>query len=169
MTELDILKMLRPSGYGEESLVRRFGEACRDPHATITAVNDLDSFSRVIGKRRKDRLRKLYELYISISKTRLALSMENLELFKRSLPSYKRVSMFYFLEDLMILLRHGIILVDTPLLDALEGMKQSKRDFRSLVAAAGRPESDREKYDALIEHWAGPIEEMRPPTVYPNV
>ncbi len=122
--------LLREPLSGEMPLVSRFRLVYRDPLATITAVNDFDSFVRICrsnGIRRVDRMKKLYNLYLAISKTRLNLSMEHLRNFKATVPDYKDVSVSFFLDDIARLAAFGIVIIDTPSLKAIKAQEEYDR------------------------------------------
>ena len=94
MTEQELAKKLRSIGSADQILWSHFGNACRDPYATISAVNDFASFERLLNSRqrrkvRKDRLEKLYNLYLAVCKTRLAVSKKSLEQFKDTIPDMR--------------------------------------------------------------------------------
>ena len=167
----DISKMLLSPE--SEALHRRFGKACTDPQATITAVHDFASFERVarVQKRRTriDRLHRLYGLYLAISSTQLPLSVNLLQKFKETLPDYTKVSMSNFLEDIDSLRKMGVVIVRTPLLDALQYAETFKRDYKNLLNAAQRPESEMSKADKMLEDILDSKINLAPPPVWPNV
>lgn len=170
MKQEDVEKMLRPAHTISDALYRRFGEACRDPEATIMAVHDFESFSRAANKwsrrRRKDKLERLYGLYLAISKTRLALSVELLKRFKDTLPDYQNVSMFYFLEDLKELSDIGVIIVRAPLIEALTDTAHLIRQHKALLAAANRPDEDVADLEEMFLNYRIP---RNPPRVWPDI
>lgn len=170
MKQEDVARRLRPVGAISDALYRRFGEACRDPEATIMAVHDFESFSRVANKwnrrRRKDKLERLYGLYLAISKTRLALSVELLKRFKDTLPEYKNVSMFYFLEDLKQLSDIGVIIVRAPLLEALRDTNYLLRQHQALLDATKQSGADIADMEEMFLDYRIP---RNPPSVWPDV
>ena len=123
-------RTLREPFMGEMPLAFRFRQAYRDPQASITAVNDFDSFVRIFrsnGRHRIDRLKKLYNLYLAISKTTLSLSMDQLRAFKATVSGYEKVSITFFLDDLKELASMGIIIVDTPTIKAIKSQRELDR------------------------------------------
>lgn len=130
---------LREPLSGEMPLALRFRTAYRDPCASITAVNDFDSFVRICRSKRRhriDRLKKLYNLYLAISKTKLDLSLEQLRDFKATVPDYRNVSISFFLDDIAQLAAIGIVIVDTPNLKAIEAQEEYDR-FKELCRERG--------------------------------
>lgn len=167
----EVARMLKPRDMlndKELTLFQRFGEACRDPRATILAVNDFSSFERALNterrKTRKDRLQRLYELYLSISKTQLPLTIEDLTKFKTTLPGYQHASMFYFLQDVCQLHSAGIIIVRTPIINALKFTDEFKRQHMALLKAARRPESEDSNFDELLERILDSKIQRTPPS-----
>ena len=154
----ELARMLKPLdaiGNEEAALLQRFGGACRDPNATILAVNDFESFERAYykggRKTRVDRLRRLYGLYLSLSRTHCPLAMKSLQKFKETLPSYRRASMFYFLNDMYELHAAGIIILRTPVIDALKYADSYRRQHQALAKAARIHESEWPDFDGWID------------------
>ena len=172
MTKEEISMMLRPAK--DEIIRTHFGQASCDPHATLMAVHDFESFSRVMNARftrrtRSDRLRRLYQLYLAISKTRLSLSKHLLEQFKRTIPGYEHVSFFYFIQDIEELRSVGIVIVSTPILNALKVAEENRQEFHVLQETGIVNEAFLDLQNtserSLINHRVHPT----PPTVWPNV
>lgn len=175
MTEQELAKKLLSIGGADQILWSHFGNACLDSYATISAVNDFASFERLLNSKqrrkvRKDRLEKLYNLYLAVCKTRLALSKKLLEQFKDTIPGYENVSLFFFLDDICQLVSAGILIVNTPILDALKAVELSRRAHQELRMLAG---DDSESVNSQEDPAESSILDYRisatPPAVWPNV
>ena len=123
MTRNELVKMLRKDA--PPILMTRFAPICLDPRATVSAVNDFDSFQifwRSVRNpsARRDRMKKLFNLYLAVSKTPSAFSLEQFECLKTTVPGYEKTSMSFFLDDLAELISVGVLIVNTPILDAIE-------------------------------------------------
>lgn len=167
MKKEDVQRMLRPDWATDEIIRSHFGNASKDPHATLMAVHDFESFSRILNSRftrrtRKDRLERLYQLYLAISKTRLPLSSKVLEQFKATVPGYGHVSLFYFIADIEQLRSAGIVIISTPILDALQVVEKSRQVHQALFPDTH--ESDLAE-SSILDYRVSPT----PPTVWPNV
>lgn len=172
MTKEEISMMLRPAK--DEIIRTHFGQASCDPHATLMAVHDFESFSRVMNARftrrtRSDRLRRLYQLYLAISKTRLSLSKHLLEQFKRTIPGYEHVSFFYFIQDIEELRSAGIVIVSTPILNALKAVEKNRQALKELQEFDEGSESIFQLHDPLESALIDYRVHQTPPTVWPNV
>lgn len=119
-----------------QPLYFRFGNACLDPRATIAAVHDFESFTRfwksIRNRPRTDRMQKLYNLYLTVSKCESALSNEQLNFLKTITPGYEKVSMTFFLDDLYELASSGIIIVKTPTLAFLKQQEEYNAAIKCL-------------------------------------
>lgn len=153
MKEEEVRKLLIPYETIDLTMRQHFGNASSDPDAALLAVHDFESFVRVIDRYkrriRQDRLRRLYQLYLSISRKRVKLSRENLEGFRREVFGYEKTSFFYFLKDIDILCRAGVIIVSTPILDAIEDVARAKATIQSLRRTAGFTKSQQEVDSAI--------------------
>lgn len=137
----DVRRMLIPADKVGSLEYNNFGEACRDPQASIFAVNDFESFKRIIAasstrKTREDRLHRLYGLYLSLSKARLAVSKEAIERFKATVPGYERVSTHLFVKDILYLINHSVAILSTPVLDAIRIAETAKSELIALQKRA---------------------------------
>lgn len=125
MDEEKLMKQLRTPHSVNNALFSRFGVVCLDPQATVTAIHDIHSFQNVWRRERnplarKDRMEKLYNLYLSISKTMSAFSIDHFRYIKSITPGYEKATMSNFLDDISELISAGILIVKTPTLDALK-------------------------------------------------
>ena len=173
MNEREVWKMLRPIDSVDEIVWSHFGNACQDPHATIAAVNDFASFARIMNsgakrKMRKDRLEKLYGLYLAISKTQLPLSKEILEKFRQTVPGYERVSLFYFVTDICRLRSAGVVIVSTPIMDALARARASRQFLQAYQRRFGEQDSDSQPDEKTVELQLSNVR-SDPPTVWPDL
>ena len=121
MTIQDARRMLTPLDKIGVLEYQNFGEACRDPKAAILAVNDFESFKRVFAERsvrktREDRLQRLYNLYLALSKVKLVITKESIELFKSTVSGYERVSTHLFVKDILSLINSRVAILSTPTL-----------------------------------------------------
>lgn len=172
MKKEDVQRMLRPDWATDEIIRSHFSDAYRDPHATIVAVHDFASFARVVNagsrrRMRKDRLERLYQLYLAISKTRLPLASKVLEQFKATVPGYGHVSLFYFVRDIEQLRSAGVVIVSTPILDALRVVEKSREAYQALMEIAQNSDTphDDPAESSILDYRVNPT----PPTVWPNV
>lgn len=123
MTLDELIKMLRKDV--PPILMTRFVPMCLDPRATVSAVHDFDSF-RIFWQSvrnpsaRSDRMKKLFNLYLAASKTPSAFSLDQLRYLKATVPGYEKVSMSLFLDDIAELISVGVLIVNTPIIDAIE-------------------------------------------------
>ena len=122
MNRDELLKHLRPISSIKQSLYCRFGIACLDYRATLAAVHDFDSFKKIMSNHcvRIDRMKKLYNLYLSVSKNRSAISIEQIQYLKSITPGYEKTSTSIFLDDIVQLISAGVIIVQTPTIDYLQ-------------------------------------------------
>ena len=156
MTINDAKRMLVPLdkvGYLE---YQNFGEACRDPRATILAVNDFDSFKRLFSERstrkiREDRLQRLYSLYLALSKTKLAISRKSIDCFKSTVSGYERASLHYFVTDIKLLVSAGVAILSTPILDAIQSAETVGHQLKTLQKRATGKDSPPECTDSFME------------------
>jgi len=123
MTRNELIKMLRKDV--PPILMTRFAPMCLDPRATVSAVHDFDSFQifwRSVRNpsARRDRMKKLFDLYLAVSKTHSAFSLDQFRYLKTTVPGYEKVSMSLFLDDIAELISVGVLIVNTPTIDAIE-------------------------------------------------
>ena len=137
----DVRRMLIPIDKVGNLEYNNFGDACRDPQASILAVNDFESFKRIFATRstrktRTDRLKRLYGLYLSLSKAKLAVSKGAIECFKATVPGYGKVSTNLFLKDILCLINHRVAILSTPVLDAIHNAEAVKSQLIALQKRA---------------------------------
>lgn len=65
-------------------------------------------------------MKKLYNLYLSVSKNRSAISIEQIQYLKSITPGYEKTSTSIFLDDIVQLISAGVIIVQTPTIDYLQ-------------------------------------------------
>ena len=160
----DYRRMLKPIKVGSLEF-NNFGDACRDPQASILAVNDFESFKRVFAasskrKTREDRLQRLYGLYLSLSKTRLAVSKEAIECFKAEVPGYERVSTSLFVKDILCLISHRVAILSTPVLDAIRSAETLEQQLIALQKRA----TGKEELPAFADSFIDAMVKRRIPT-----
>ena len=151
----DARRMLIPTDKVGSLEYNNFGDACRDPQASILAVNDFESFKRVFAassarKTREDRLHRLYGLYLSLSNTKLAVSKGAIELFKAKVPGYERVSTHLFVKDILCLISHQVAILSTPVLDAIRSAETVKSQLIALQKRATGKEEPPTFTDSFI-------------------
>lgn len=123
MTQQELIKTLRKDV--PPMLMTRFVPMCLDPRAKVSAVHDFDSFQtfwRSVRNpsARRDRMQKLFNLYLAVSRTPSAFSLEQFRYLKSMVPGYEKVSMSLFLDDIAELISVGVLIVNTPIIDAIE-------------------------------------------------
>ena len=129
MNDEALLRRMRKPSEVNQSLYVRFGSVCLDTRATLTAVHDFESFQNLWRtvhnpSARKDRMEKLYKLYLTVSKITSAFSIEQFRSLKATVPGYDKVSMSFFLDDIAELISAGVLIVNTPTIDELKKQKQ---------------------------------------------
>jgi hypothetical protein len=90
-----------------------------------------------------------------------------LEQFKASVPGYGHVSLFYFICDIEQLQAAGVVIVSTPILDALRTVEKSRQVYRALfpIAQDSAPSQDDPSETSILDYRINPD----PPTVWPDV
>ena len=156
MTLQDARRMLIPPDKVGVLEYQNFGDACRDPQAAILAVNDFESFKRVFAERsvrktREDRLQRLYSLYLALSRVKLIITKESIELFKSTIPGYERVSTHLFVKDILCLINHRVAILSTPILDAIQSAETTKSQLIALQKQVTGNEEPHTVADALVE------------------
>lgn len=129
-------KLLNPTSV-DHMLYWRLGEACLDPIATIAAVHDFESFklfwrSTHNCSARTDRMKKLYNLYLAVSKNESAISRDQFLFLKNITPGYEKVSMTFFLNDIKLLVDSGIIILKTPTIKSLRQQEENDMAMKIL-------------------------------------
>ncbi len=152
----DARRMLIPIDKVGSLEYNNFGDACRDPHASILAVNDFESFKRVFAasstrKTREDRLKRLYGLYLSLCKARLTISKGSIERFKAAVPGYERVSTHLFVKDILCLINHRVAILSTPVLNAIRSAETVKSQLIALQKRATGKEEPPAFTDSFID------------------
>lgn len=152
----DARRMLIPIDKVGDLEYNNFGDACRDPQASILAVNDFESFKRVFAasstrRTRTDRLKRLYGLYLSLSKTKIAVSKRAIECFKATVPGYEKVSTHLFVKDILCLINHRVAILSTPVLDAIGSAESVKSQLIALQRRATGKEEPPAFADSFID------------------
>lgn len=124
-----LLRRMRKPSEVNQALYSRFGSACLDAEAMLMAVHDFESFQNLWRtvrnpSARKDRMEKLYKLYLAVSKVTSAFTIEQFRYLKTTVPGYERVSMSCFLDDIAELISAGVLIVDTPTIKGLKKQQQ---------------------------------------------
>lgn len=141
-----LLRRMRKPSEVNQALYSRFGSVCLDSQAMLMAVHDFESFRNLWRtvrnpSARKDRMEKLYRLYLAVSKVSSAFSIEQFRYLKTTVPGYERVSMAFFLDDIAELISAGVLIVDTPTINELK-MQQQLDLLRSHVAKSALKNSN---------------------------
>ncbi len=144
------------------------------PDATrvfCTTVSDYASFERCYRdlfphrRPRKLVLRRLFDLFIAISKTRILFCMNHLRAFKDSLPQFQNRPMTYFLNDLETLHAMGVL----NIYSSVESLKQSQQTDIAIHKSWGTPAEHIELIKAAYDDEIKKELEKPMPPSWPNV